>query len=360
MRIRRTLPILLAVVTVTAAVTFAVQLRKNAPPEPARLLPGADAFLYANFSWARKVSSGKPVLPVSHDRDYERFIQETGFDYERDLDSVAFAIHYPAKWAGGGTGGGAPEPRFSEVFTGRFDGAKCGAYLRHAAASVENYRGVDIFSIPIYGRTFRIAILGVDTVAASNHEDPAVIRGMVDRSRRLASPFGGPALLRRYYKRVQLASPFWAVAHLDPSLPQLGGWSTFLTHPADFVISASYNPLHFPIRSGVLHLRAEAWAGTSDDARAMADKLNVFLTMFHSAETSVGSAGTDPDLKTLFESLHVAQEDNRAVLVATMPAGLFHKLADSSEDLPPLSSPLPQTSAPADAKPENRKKSNGR
>ena len=49
---------------------------------------------------------------------------------------------------------------------------------------------------------------GVDTVAASNHDDPAVIRGVVDRSRRLASPFGGPALLRKYYKRVQLASPF--------------------------------------------------------------------------------------------------------------------------------------------------------
>ena len=60
--------------------------------------------------------------------------------------------------------------------------------------------------------SFRIAILGVDTVAASNHDDPAVIRGMVDRSRRLASPFGGPALLRRYYKRVQLASPVWMVA----------------------------------------------------------------------------------------------------------------------------------------------------
>ena len=34
MRIRRTFPIVLAVVAIAAAVTVAVQLRKHAPPEP--------------------------------------------------------------------------------------------------------------------------------------------------------------------------------------------------------------------------------------------------------------------------------------------------------------------------------------
>ena len=202
MRIRRAFPLTLALVIVAAAVTLAVQLRKHAPPEPARLLPGADAFVYANLEWARKANGGKLLFPgshdpVPHDPEYERFIQETSFDFERDLDAVAFAIHYPDKWAGGGTGGAASEPRFSEVFIGKFDGTKCLAYLKRTAQSVESYDSIDIFSIPLYGRSFRIAILAVDTVAASNHDDPAVIRGMVDRSRRLASPFGGPALLRR-------------------------------------------------------------------------------------------------------------------------------------------------------------------
>ena len=90
---------------------LAVQLRKHAPPEPARLLPGADGFLYIDYSWVRK-TNGKAFNPVTHDPEYEQFIQETGFDYERDLDSVAFAIHYPEAWPGGGTGGKAPEPRF--------------------------------------------------------------------------------------------------------------------------------------------------------------------------------------------------------------------------------------------------------
>ena len=334
MRIRRTLPIVLAVVVVAAAVTLAVQLRKHAPPEPARLLPGADAFLYANLGWARKANGGKLLLPVSHDPEYERFIQETGFDFERDLDAVAFAIHYPQNWPGGGTGGAAPEPRFSEVFTGRFDGSKGLAYLKRTAQSVENYNSVDIFTIPLYGRSFRIAILGVDTVAASNHDDPAVIRGMVDRSRRLASPFGGPALLRRYYKRVQLASPVWLVARVEPASPGFEAWSAVFPKPADLVISASYNPLHLPLRAGVLHLRAEAWAASDEDARAIAEKANVSLAMFRSAEVSVGSAASDADVKAVLDSLQVRQESNRAVLLAILPSGVFRKLEESPEEMP--------------------------
>jgi hypothetical protein len=349
MRIRRAFPLALAVVIVAAAVTLAVQLRKHAPPEPARLLPGADAFVYANFGWVRKASSGKSFFsgangPVTHDPEYDRFLQETGFDFERDLDAVAFAVHYPQAWPGGGTGGAATEPRFSEVFTGRFDQFRCVAYLKRTAQSVENYHSVDIFTIPIYGRSFRIAILGVDTVAASNHDDPAVIRGMVDRSRRLASPFGGPALLRRYYKRVQFASPVWMVAHVEPQSPEFGVWSSVFSKPADLVISASYNPLHLPLRAGVLHLRAEAEAGSAEDALNLTNKIGVFLAMFHSAEASVGSPGTDADVKTLFDSMQVRQEDTRAVLVATVPIGVLHKLAEAPEEAPAApAQPAPAT-----------------
>ena len=339
MRIRRAFPLALALVIVAAAVTLAVQLRKHAPPEAARLLPGADAFVYGNFVWARKANGGKLLLPVAHDPEYERFIQETGFDFERDLNAVAFAIHYPQNWPGGGTGGAASEPRFSEVFTGHFDGSKCLAYLKRTAKSVENYNSIDIFTIPLYGRSFRIAILGVDIVAASNHDDPAVIRGMVDRSRRLASPFGGPALLRKYYKRVQLASPFWMVARVEPLARQSGAWAEIFPKPADLVISASYSPLHLPLRVDALHLRAEAWAGNDEDAHEIADKANMFLAMFRSAEVSVGSAGKDADLKALFDSLQVRQEGAHAILSAILPGGVLRKLGESPEQIQDFGTP---------------------
>ena len=113
MRIRRSLPILLAVVALAAVLTLVVQLRKHAPPEAARLLPSADAFVYVNLQWMRRASLAGQLPPVSHDPDYEQFIQATGFQFERDLDETAFAVHYPA--AKRGAKSPAPEEaRFSE------------------------------------------------------------------------------------------------------------------------------------------------------------------------------------------------------------------------------------------------------
>src|ERR1700730_11533684 len=349
MRIRRAFPIVLAVVVLAASVTLAVQLRKHAPPEPARLLPGADAFFYLDLSWARRANAGKQLPAVSHDPEYERFLRETGFEFERDLDKAAFAIHYPAQWPGGGTGGSSPEVRFSEVLEGKFHGERLTSYLRQIAQSVENYHSVDIFTIVLEGRSLRVAVLSADSVAASNHDDPAVIRGMVDRSKRLASPFGGPALLRRYYKRVQLASPIWMVARVEPLAHESEAWSSIFPKPADLVISASYNPLHLPLRVDALHLRAEAWTGSEEDARDIADKANVFLAMFRSAETSVGSPGTDAEVKALFDSFHIRQEGTRALLSATIPGEVLRKLGESSEQVQDLATP------PAPTQPTKRR-----
>jgi hypothetical protein len=327
MRFKRTLPIVLAVLIIAAAVVVAVQLRKHAPPEAARLLPSADAFVYADFSWLHKITSA-PLPAVSRDPEYEQFVQQTGFEFERDLESVALAVHYPAEWPGGGTAGSAPEPRFSEVFVGRFDGQRLAGYLKHTASTVQNYDSVDIYTIPVENRMFRVAVLSVDSVAASNNDDPGVIRGMVDRSRRLASPFGGPALLRRYYKHLPLASPVWAVARVEPSAPAFEGWSEVISKPADLVISASYNPLHLPLHSAALHLRAEAWAGSDELARDITDRTSAFLANFRTAELSVGTPGFDADVNALFDSLQVRQENTRAVLTATLPTGIFRKLLE--------------------------------
>src|SRR6202050_225300 len=286
MRIRPTFPIVLAVVVVAASVTLAVQLRKHAPPEPARLLPGGDAFFYLDLGRARRLNSGNKLPAVSHDPEYDRFLRETGFEFERDLDKAAFAIHYPARWPGGGTGGSSPEVRFSEVLEGRFQGERLVAYLRQIAQSVENYHSDEIFTIVLEGRSLRVAVLSADSVAASNHDDPAVIRGMVDRSKRLASPFGGPSLLRQFYKHVQFASLAWAVARLEPSALQTGGWSAIFASPATVVVSGNYgSPLH--LRADAVHLRAEAFTANPEEARGVIDKVNVFVALTHTGENAV-------------------------------------------------------------------------
>ncbi len=342
MRIRRTLPIVLAVLIVAVAVTVAVQLRKLAPPEPARLLPGADAFFYLDLTWARRLNGGKELPQVSHDPEYERFIQATGFQFERDLDEAAFAVHYPASWPGGGTGGSAREPRFSEVLVGKLQGERLIAYFRQMARSVENYHSVDIFTIPLEGRTLRVALLSPDSVAASNHDDAAVIQGIVDHSKRLASPFGGPALLRQYYKRVQLGSLVWAIARIDPAEPATSWWSSLFASPATLVISGSFlSPLH--LRADAIHLRGEAFTQSEQEARAIADKINLFVALMHSAEISLGTHGADPDVKTLFDSLKVRQEGDRALVSASVSLGFLRKI---------LSGSVPELTEPAAAPPK--------
>lgn len=347
MRVRRPFPIVLAVVIIAAALTLAVQLRKHAPPEAARLLPGADAFLYVNLKRVRAVSPGTQWPAVTHDPEYERFIQQTGFQFERDLDQAAFAVHYPANWPGGGTGGVAREPRFSEVLVGRFHGQNLATYLKQVAQSVENYNSVDIFTVPLEGRSLRVAVLNVDSIAASNHGDPAVIRGIVDRSRRLASPFGGPAFLRQYYKHVQFGSLAWIAARVDPAAPEFGGWTALFAKPAEIVVSGSYlSPLH--LHAGILHVRAEAYTAGPDDAVSIADKANVFLALFRSAESSIGVRGTDADVKAFFESIHVRPEHDRAVLDASVSTPFLRKLlAEPASELTAPGSLSPTEELPA-------------
>lgn len=343
MRIRRTLPLFLAVVAVATAVALAVQLRKHAPPEPARLLPGADAFFYLDLHRVRYASSGKELRAVSHDPEYERFIRETGFQFERDLDEAAFAVHYPASWPGGGSGGNARELRFSEVLVGKFHSEQLTAYLRKIAQSVEDYHSDQIFTISLEGRSLRVAVLNADSVAASNHDDPAVIRAMIDRSKRLASPFGGPALLRQYYKHVQLASLAWAVARIDPSAPGVAGGGGLFSKPATIVISGSYlSPLH--LIPEAIHIRAEAFTQSADDAREIAGKLTAFVAITHSAEASAGAHGTDVDVKALFDSIKVKQEGERTVLTAAMPFAFLRKMSSGGQ--PELNEPIAAPAQP--------------
>src|SRR5690348_18491217 len=153
---RRTRLTILSVILVVAALVVLVVLRKQAPPEPARLLPGADAFAYVDLKWVRRLDRLGQVPAVPHEPEYDEFIKETGFQFERDLDEAAFAVHYAGTPAAPGS-----EMRFTEVFTGRWNSSRVAAYLGKLAHSVNDYRGVQIFDIPLEGRTVRVAMLAV-------------------------------------------------------------------------------------------------------------------------------------------------------------------------------------------------------
>ena len=108
--------------------------------------------------------------------------------------------------------------RYTEILVGHYDQAKLAQYLRQHSRSVESYRDVEVFSIPIENRTLRVALLAIDTVAISNVDDAGVVHGIIDRFKKVALPFGGPRLVRTYYPKVPLGSLLWAIAHIPASL----------------------------------------------------------------------------------------------------------------------------------------------
>jgi hypothetical protein len=353
---RRKISILVAlvVVGVAAAIALAVYLRKLAAPEPARLLPDADAFIYVNLKPLRQVGViGKNPPPIT-DPEYAQFVQETGFQFERDLDEAAFAVHLPSPVAPVEEKPAADRyPRFSEIFVGHFDSTRVANYFRKVAPNIERYRDVEIFSVPLEGRTVRIALLGVGTAAVSNTDDPRIIHGMIDKYKEIALPFGGPALVKDYYRHVPLTALAWSIARVSPSAPGKnsglfilpGGYDIFF--PAGTVVVASVR-----YTTGV-HVKAEAFTTGEDEARRITEQANAFLTIFRGLGESMQMKGPDNDVKAFFDSLKVEQEKNRAVLTASVPQGFIKKMLEE----PPIGeAPLVQGNPQPEQKPVPPKK----
>ena len=92
---RRTRLTILVVLLIAALLAAIVALRSQAPPEPARLLPGADAFVYLDLKWVRRIGRVGPIPTVPRDPDYEQFIRETGFQFEPEIQVLRRQIDRP-------------------------------------------------------------------------------------------------------------------------------------------------------------------------------------------------------------------------------------------------------------------------
>jgi hypothetical protein len=315
------------VVLVLLLLAGAIYLRKIAPPEAARLLPESDGIIYLNFRAVRSAAHFSEH-PVEHAPDYQRFIDATGIQFERDLDEAAFALHQ------------MPNPKgpngpvaFSDVFVGHFDGRRLANYLGTLAASQEHYAGHTIFNIPSEGRTVRVAILGYDIVAVSNSPTPEQIHSMIDRYRTAALPFAGSSLLSRHYAQVPLLSFAWGIGRIALPLGKSGGLHVMgvrLPIPVDATFIASLRWI------GKIHLRIEEIAPNESAAADSTESLQMLLTLVHSLETSGGVQPFDPEMRGFFDSMDVVRHDNRAVLTATVPTPLLEHMLNSPSEIKAL------------------------
>ena len=341
--------VVVALVVIVGGIVTAVLLRRRAAPDAVRLLPESAAVLYINFEPIRLLTGLGKNPPKERDPQYEDFVRQTGFEFERDLERAAFAIHYGATTSKSQPG----ETRYSEILQGHFDSARVSAYLRKISAKVERYSDYDIYVVPVENRTVRVALLGVDTAAVSNVDDPLVIQGMIDRYKRAALPFTGPPLVSEYYRRVPLGSVVWTIARpprasaddTSSELPLPSGWSALL--PRDSIVIASARPLN------EVRLRADVITTSDAAAQKFTEQVNAYLALFKSLEISMDAGGPDKDVKAAFDSLQIRQERNEAVLTGTIPYGFFKKvLSEPPAELGAQSPGLPKAEAPATPKPK--------
>jgi len=351
MRIRKNyLWVAVAALVIIGGVITAVLLRKRAAPDAARLLPECDAVVYANLAPIRLLTDLGKSTPPERDPQYEDFVRQTGFEFERDLEKAALAIHY------GKAGRAKPgETRYSEILQGHFDRTRVANYLHKLASGVEPYQGYDIYLVPVEDRTLRVVLLGVDIAAASNTETPDTIHGMIDRYRRAALPFTGPTLVSEYYGRVPLGSIVWTIARPPSASGQKnqdelllpGGWSGLL--PPDSVVIASARPLND------VHLRAQVITGSEAEAEAFTQQMQAYLALFKSLDVSMDGGGPDKDVKAAFDSLTVQRENSEVVLTAKVPFGFFKKLlAAPPIEIAPQASKPDQQQSPASPSPKKK------
>jgi len=317
MRKRTAIPLIIAV-AIFLALGLAMYLRAKAPPEAARLLPECDAIIYAKLSTVRSITHFDRT-PVEHSAYFQRFIDATGIEPERDLDEVALALHRVPTPGPHRHGDPVADIFTSEVFVGRFDGQRLARYLAASATSKENYAGVDIYTVPIEGEILRVAQLGYDIIGMSNMPQAEQIHSMVDRSRAAGLSSPGSSLLATHYRDVPqlpLPSQAWGIGHIALPFSQDGQISVMglqlpLPEDTDLVASLRY--------TGSVHLRVEEMAPDEDAARHTVETLTTVLNILRavSAEHLLSDPTHDPTalaMDKILSSTTLVQHGKHAVL----------------------------------------------
>jgi len=356
MRKRTLIPLLIAILLL-CVLGVLLYLRAKAPPEAARLLPESDAIVFLNLKPVRAATHfDKTTLQRSP--DFQHFIDATGIVPERDLDSVALAFHR------------MPDPSgpngpvaFSEVFVGRFDGARLGQYLHSLASAEESYADRTIYTIPIDGRQLRIAQIGYDTLAASNMPTTEQIHSMLDRSRAGALSTPGSSLLAARYSEVPILSQAWGIGRIglplasddDPNFISILGLQLPLRTDTDFVASLRYTAAQHVLSGGAIHLRIEDL--TSDPATAAAtvntltNLLNILrglaleqATSQANAQTSQPSAtASSAAIQAILNSVTLTHRDTRVLLDANAAIDQLKALTTAHDPAAISSPPSPNT-----------------
>jgi hypothetical protein len=335
---RRTKLSIAIVLVILLLLAGAVYLRKEAPPEAARLLPESDGIIYLNLRPLRSATHFDQH-PVEHSPEYQQFIDATGIEFERDLDEAAFALHR----MGDPSGPNGPVA-FSEVFVGHFDGRRLESYLANIASAQEVYAGHRIYEIPSEGRTVRTAVLGYDVVAVSNTPSTEQIHSIIDRYRTAALPFAGSSLLSKHYAQIPLLASAWGIGQIALPLGKSGGVHVMgvrVPVPVDATLIASL------AWAGHIHLKVEEIAPNERAAADTAESLQSVLTLVKALEAANVNGPFDADTRSMISSIQVERHETSVRVTGTVPTSLLQHWLDSPQEMRLTSEPTGATPLPA-------------
>lgn len=309
MRQHRKLLILLVILVVVATAAVVAYQRIERPARAVLLLPDGNLLLYVNFSPAHFFDLGQ--IPAESDPQYQDFVQQTGFHFEHDLDTIAISQRSP----------GDTNSESSAVFVGSFDERRIGGYLQKLSTGSENYAGRTIFSLSHEGHTVRACIVDSKTVAVTNTDSSEGMHSIIDKARGLLLTGSGPSLVRDYYGDVPFASLAWAMfrmpAGTGAQLP--GGIDADFLKNTVTVISVRY--------TGSIRVKAEVISAHDSDAAKVQEAANTFLVLAKGASESLSPGGPDKDVKAVFDNLRVDRDKNRTVISVVIPQDFVKKMA---------------------------------
>lgn len=316
---RRWIAILVLLLLVAGAATAAYFWWRGTPPRAARLLPEADGYFYVDLGVLRRAGAINQLPPVSEEKEYKDFLQATGFRFERDIDSVAFAIHGALDF----DSAALETLRFSEVFSGNIDRNRATAYLRGIAQQTATYRDREVFYIPHSGLTARVAFLDDHNVAVSNAGSDAPLHAIIDKFAARAPASAAP-MLHEFYNQVPLGSLAWLISKTDAAPANRRG--ALLTSELQRILGGSTLVASARFISA-LDVKVEAIAPNDDKANEIGQNAGAFLQLYGLAEQQMRPGGSDPDIKAALKSIQVEQDGRRVILTASVPPRVLRKLA---------------------------------
>jgi hypothetical protein len=239
------------------------------------------AFVAQLFAWAPQPEP---------DEEYARFLNETGFHYERDLDRLAIAFQKAGQAS-----------VFFAIADGRFDRQKI-SVLANNSGTVEKLGGHEILAIPESGdqRKIYLTFLSNNRIVLTDRADLAQTLAAKKRS-------SDDADWRSRFERLG-GSPVFAVIRQDAATGEAltehapGG----LSSPQ---LSTALDRLQWITLAGKpendrLHVVAEGECASDDTARQLADLLNGVLAL---TEAGLNDAKTrqqlDPSLREAYLAL---------------------------------------------------------